>query len=55
LKVDTLVVTVLGTIATQAEVEQLLDGWADHMSESDGVHWLAERLQAAGISRPTLD
>lgn len=55
LKVDTLVVTVLGTIATQAEVEQLLDGWADHMAESDGVHWLAERLQAAGISRPTLD
>ena len=54
-KVDTLVVTVLGTIATQAEVEQLLDGWADHMAETDGVHWVAERLQAAGISRPTLD
>jgi hypothetical protein len=54
-KVDTLVVTILGTIATQVEVEQLLDGWADHMAEADGVHWVAERLQSAGISRPTLD
>ena len=54
-KVDTLVVLVLGTIATQVEVEQLLDGWADHMSQPDGVHWVAERLQAAGIARPALD
>jgi hypothetical protein len=54
-KVDTLVVMVLGTIATQVEVEQLLDGWADHMAQPDGVHWVAERLQAAGIARPALD
>ena len=45
----------LGTIATQVEVEQLLDGWADHMAQPDGVHWVAERLQAAGIARPALD
>ena len=37
------------------EVEALLDGWADHMAEPDGVHWVAERLQAAGVARPTLD
>ena len=43
------------TIATQVEVEQLLDGWADHMADTDGVHWVAERLRAAGISQPTLD
>ena len=47
--------TVLGTIAIRDEVEQLLDGWADHMAEPDGVHWVAERLQAAGIARPALD
>jgi len=54
-KVDTLVVTVLGTIATRDEVEQLLAGWSQHMAESDGVHWVADRLQAAGIARTTLD
>ena len=54
-KVDTLVVTVLGTFATQAEVEALLDGWAGHMAEPDGGHWVAERLQSAGVARPTLD
>jgi hypothetical protein len=54
-KVDSLVVTVLATIATQDEVEQLLDGWADHMADPDGVHWVADQLQAAGIARPTLD
>ena len=54
-KTDTLLVTVLGTIATQAEVEQLLDGWSGHMAQPDGVHWVAERLQAAGLARPPLD
>jgi hypothetical protein len=53
--VDSLVVTVLGTVGTRAEVEALLEGWADHMSGPDGVHWVADRLQAAGIARPTLD
>ena len=53
--VDSLVVTVLGTIASRPEVEQLLDGWAQHMAETDGVHWVADRLQAAGIARPPLD
>ncbi len=53
--VGSLIVTVLGTIATRDEVEELLAGWADHMAQSDGVHWVADRLQAAGIVRPTLD
>ena len=54
-KVDTLVVTVLGHLETRDEVEQLLQGWSEHMAEPDGVHWVADRLQAAGIARPTLD
>ncbi len=54
-KVGSLVVMLLGTIATREEVEQLLDGWADHMAPPDGVHWVADRLQAAGITRPELD
>jgi hypothetical protein len=53
--VDSLVVTILGTVATRTEVEALLAGWADHMSGPDGVHWVADRLQAAGIARPSLD
>ena len=53
--VDSLAVTVLGTLATRAEVDQVLEGWAERMLEPDGVHWVAERLQAAGIARPTLD
>ena len=53
-KVDTLVVIVLGTVGTRDGVEQILDGWADHMAEADGVQWVADRLQAAGIARPDL-
>lgn len=54
-EVGALLVTVLATLATLGAVEALLDGWAAHMAEPDGVHWVAERLVAAGITRPTLD
>ena len=54
-RVDTLLVTVLGSVTTRAAVEDLLSGWAEHMGEPDGVHWVADRLQDAGITRPTLD
>jgi len=54
-KVDSLLVTVLASIPDRAQVEQLLDGWADHMAGPDSVHWVADRLEAAGIVRPTLD
>ena len=54
-KVDSLVVTVLAVVATRETVEQLLSGWAEEMAKPDGVHWVAERLTAAGLSRPTLD
>ena len=54
-KVDSLLVTVLAVIPTRDAVEQLLDGWAEQMAKPDGVHWVADRLTSAGLSRPTLD
>ena len=54
-KVDSLLVTVLAVIPTCEAVEQLLEGWAGHMEEPDGVHWVAERLAASGLSRPAID
>jgi hypothetical protein len=54
-KVDTLSIIVLGTIVTQVELEQLLDGWSKHMAAPHGVEWVAERLQAGGIARPAVD
>jgi len=54
-KVDTLAIIVLGEIGTRIELEQLLDGWAGQMAEPNGVDWVAGRLQAAGIARPTSD
>jgi hypothetical protein len=54
-KVDSLLVTVLAVVQSRDEIEALLEGWADQMLKPDGVHWVAERLAAAGLSRPTLD
>ena len=54
-KVDTLAVIVLGKIANRIELEQLLDGWADHMAEPNGVDWVAGQLRSAGIALPTPD
>src|SRR5271167_4121259 len=39
LAVDGLTVTILGTITGRAEVEQILDGWADAMNSPDGIQW----------------
>ncbi len=50
--VDSLAVVELGTIATRAEVERILDGWEQHMAQPEGVEWIAEQLRAAGIARP---
>ncbi len=54
-KVDTLLVTVLAVVPTREAVERLFDGWADQMAQPDGVHWVAERLTAAGLSQSSLD
>ena len=43
-------VQVICTIPTFDEVERVLAGWAEHMSEPDGVAWVADRLRANGIA-----
>jgi len=53
LAVDGLTVTILGTVASQVELEKILDGWTERMVEPDGIHWVAERLQEAGVTGPS--
>lgn len=53
--VEGLTVTVLGTIVERAEVERILDGWAEQMAAPDGIHWVADRLRAAGVIRTPID
>ncbi len=50
LPVDRLVVIVIATIPTLAEVEQALDGWADQMEQADSISWVADRLRSHGIA-----
>ncbi len=50
LPVDRLVVTLIATIPTLAEVEAILEGWADQMDQPDSVAWVAERLRSHGIT-----
>ena len=48
--VDRVLVMVVGTVSTLDEVESILAGWPDQMSRPDGISWVAERLQAAGVA-----
>jgi hypothetical protein len=48
--VDRVVVRVVGTIPTLAEVERILDGWPDHMVQPNGIAWVADQLRANGIA-----
>jgi hypothetical protein len=48
--VDRVVVTVVAHIGTRAEVESILDGWADQMTKPDSIAWVAERLRAHGVT-----
>ncbi|MHB1503303.1 MAG: hypothetical protein ACYCTL_05205 [Acidimicrobiales bacterium] len=49
--VNELAVAVIGWIATQQELDALLDGWQQAMASPDGVGWLAERLRSRGVPR----
>lgn len=40
-------VTVLTTVASEQELDALLDGWRDHRADEDGLTWLASRLTPA--------
>jgi hypothetical protein len=47
--VDSVLVQVICVIPTLDEVERILSGWSEHMTEPNGVAWVAERLRANGI------
>jgi hypothetical protein len=49
LPVGAVVVQVLGTIPTLAEVETILAGWPDQMTRPDSIAWAVDRLRANGI------
>lgn len=48
-EVEGMTLAVLGTIATQEELERILDGWEEAMQRPDGVRWLADRLRQSGV------
>ena len=50
---SSLVVRILGRIASREEVERLLDGWEQAMAQPDSTRWIAERLRADGVEPPT--
>ncbi len=47
---DRVLVMVIGTIATLDEVEEILAGWPEQMAKPNGISWVGERLQAAGVT-----
>jgi hypothetical protein len=49
--VEQVVVSVIGHIATHEELERVLQGWQDEMADSDGISWVAARLQEGDIPR----
>lgn len=55
LPADQLTVAILGTVATQDEVERILDGWPEAMVRPDGVAWIAQRLEESGIRAAPLE
>jgi hypothetical protein len=44
--VDRILVIVVGYIGSLSEVERVLAGWPERMTEPDGIAWVAERLRA---------
>ncbi len=48
--VDRVVVTVVAHIGARADVESILEGWADQMVKPDSIAWVAERLRAHGVA-----
>ncbi|MGH9086746.1 MAG: hypothetical protein ACRDYZ_01310 [Acidimicrobiales bacterium] len=48
-EVESMTLAVLGTVATQDEVERVLEGWEDAMRQPESVRWVADRLRAHGV------
>jgi hypothetical protein len=50
LPVDRVVVIVIAHVGTLAEVESILEGWADEMAKTDSIAWVRERLRKNGVT-----
>jgi hypothetical protein len=50
--IDEMTVLVVARVASHERLEQVLEGWQAAMAGQDGVHWLADRLKAAGVADP---
>ncbi len=48
-EIEGMSVVVVGTVPSQAEVEQLLDGWRQAIEGPDSVAWLVQRLRDRGV------
>jgi hypothetical protein len=48
-EIEGMSVAVVGTVASQADVERLLDGWQEAIAQPDSVAWLVERLRSRGL------
>jgi hypothetical protein len=42
----------LGKVDAREDVERILAGWEDRMTQPEGVEWIAAQLEAAGVTRP---
>jgi hypothetical protein len=51
-EVAAMTVAVVATVPDQSDLERMLDGWQAAMADPDSVHWLVERLHAAGAIAP---
>lgn len=51
-EVEGMTVSVVGTVASRAELERALDGWEEAMGGEDSVAWLVDRLRREGILGP---
>ena len=51
-EVEGMTVAVVGTVADQVTLENMLAGWQDAMARSDSIAWLVDRLRADGVLGP---
>jgi len=47
---DGMTVGVVAHIATQSQLEDILSGWEQNMSNTDSAAWLEDRLRSAGVA-----
>ena len=49
--VGEITVAVVGWIADQAKLEEILQGWQDAMTQPNSARWIAARLEEHGVPR----